>query len=61
LTTAEYREDFRRGGRAVLADSVAEDSAAAAFAVVVAGAGSAPRGNRVLNERRGREVERVRA
>ena len=61
LTTAEYREDFRRGGRAVLADSVAEDSAEAAFAVAVAGAGSAPCGNRALNERRGREVERVRA
>ena len=41
LTTAEYREDSRREGRAVLADSVAEDSAEAAFAVVVAGAGSA--------------------
>jgi hypothetical protein len=60
LTTAEYREDFRRRGRAVLADSVAEDSAEAAFAVVVAG-GSAPCGNRALNEQRGREVERVRA
>src|SRR6202522_1380578 len=33
LTTAEDRQDFRRGGRAVLADSVAEDSAEAAFAV----------------------------
>src|SRR5579863_8111871 len=56
LTTAEYREDSRRGGRAVLADSVA-----AAFAGVVAGSGSAPCGNRGLNERPGREVERVRA
>src|SRR5271163_1545614 len=46
LTTAEYREDFRHGGRAVSADSMAEDLGEAASAAVVAGAGSRPCANR---------------
>jgi hypothetical protein len=40
LTTADYPEDFRRGDRAVLADSTAEGSAEGVSAAVVADAGS---------------------
>jgi hypothetical protein len=52
LTTADYREDFRRGGRVVLADSTAEDSVEAASTAVV-DAGNKACGIRALYERCG--------
>ena len=53
MTGADYREDFRRGGRAVLADSMEEDSAEAASTAVVVDAGSEARGIRALHKRCG--------